>query len=152
MRLLPLCILFLLAFTSQAQDITLYKTFGGVRFERDSLIISARQVQYILTDNTEALDIFKKARTNSGVASILGFAGGVLIGFPLGTALVGGEPEWGLALSGAALLVVSIPFNKAFQRHAQTAVDTYNQDNSSRLRDRTEFFLAGSGAGIRLRF
>ena len=135
-----------------SQDITVYKTFGGLRFERDSLVISAKQVEYILEVNPTAFAEFKKARLNSGVASVLGFAGGLLIGVPVGTAIVGGEPEWGLALGGAALIVTSIPFNRAFKRHALNAVDIYNQQNSSSVLERTELFWAGTGLGIRLRF
>ncbi len=142
----------LVSFACQAQDITVYKTFGGLRFERDTLIISAKQVQYILEVNPTAFAEFKKARVNSAVASVLGFSGGLLIGVPIGTALVGGNPEWGLAMGGAALLITSIPFNRAFKRHALSAVDIYNQQNSSSLLERTELFWAGTGLGIRLRF
>jgi hypothetical protein len=149
--------LFIVGFTlvthvCQSQDITVYKTFGGLRFERDTLIISAKQVQYILEENPTAFATFKKARLNSAVASVLGFTGGLLIGVPLGTAILGGEPEWGLALGGAALLVTSIPFNRAFKRHAINAVDIYNQQPSSSVLERTELFWTGTGLGIRLRF
>lgn len=149
---LLLLVLVTLASAVQAQEIIIYKTFGGLRFERDSLILSPKQVQYILEVNPAALAEFKKARKNSGVASVLGFAGGLLIGIPVGTALVGGNPEWGLAAGGAALIVVGIPFNRAFQRHAQNAVDIYNQQKTSRLLERTELFWAGTGLGVRLRF
>lgn len=152
MRILLLLLLLGVSSAGLTQTLTMYKTFGGVRFERDSLVISPKQVQEILYDNSIALASFKKARTNSGVASVLGFAGGLLIGFPVGTALVGGNPEWGLALGGAALIVAGIPFNKAFQRHAQSALDTYNQGRSSHVLDRTELFFAGNSLGIRLRF
>lgn len=149
-----LLLLFLttLAFVSQAQEITVHKTFGGLRFERDSLILSPKQVQYILEVNPTALAEFKKARKNSGVASVLGFTGGLLVGIPIGTAIVGGNPEWGLAAGGAALIVASIPFNTAFKRHAQNSVDLYNQQKTSRLLERTELFWVGTGVGIRVRF
>jgi hypothetical protein len=140
-----------LASVGKAQEITIYKTFGGLRFERDSLILSPKQVQYVLEVNPAALAEFKKARKNSGVASVLGFAGGLLIGIPIGSALVGGDPEWGLAAAGATLVVASIPFNGAFKRHAQNAVDIYNQEKTSRLLERTELFWAATGLGIRLR-
>lgn len=136
----------------QAQEITIFKTFGGLRFERDSLILSPKQVQYILEVNPAALAEFKKARKNSGVASVLGFAGGLLIGIPVGTVLVGGDPEWGLAAGGTALIIASIPFNRAFKRHAQNAIDIYNQQKTSRLLERTELFWAGTGLGLRLHF
>ncbi len=135
---------------AQPKTITLYKTFGGVRFERDSLILSPKQVQYMLEEDAIALSLFKKARINSATASILGFAGGVLIGIPVGTALLGGNPEWGLALGGATLIGVSIPFNRLFIRQAQQAIDRHNQLGSvNKLKP--EIFWAGNQAGLRLR-
>jgi hypothetical protein len=149
-------LLFLLFVTlssvGKAQDITIYKTFGGLRFERDSLILSPKQVQYILEVNPAALAEFKKARKNSGIASVLGFTGGLLVVIPVGSALVGGKPEWGFAAAGAALIVASIPFNAAFKRQAQNAVDIYNQQKTSSLLERAELFWAGTGLGIRIRF
>lgn len=152
MRYAYLVLLLSVATISQAQTITMYKTFGGVRFERDSLVISAKQTHTIISEDPIAFEQFSKARAHSAVASVLGFAGGILIGFPVGTALAGGDPEWGLALGGAALIGISIPFNRAFQKHAQSALDSYNGKKSSRLSYETEVFWAGTGAGIRLKF
>lgn len=151
MRLLLILFLFAASHAcGQSKSITLYKTFGGVRFERDSLILSPKQVQYILEEDAMALSLFKKARTNSATASVLGFAGGVLVGIPVGTALLGGDPEWGLALGGAALIGVSIPFNRLFLKQAQQAIDRHNQQiGAAKLKP--ELFWAGSQAGIRLR-
>jgi predicted MFS family arabinose efflux permease len=143
---------FLITFTVNAQRIEIYKTFGGVQFEREGEAISATQVQSILAINPDAHALFKKARTNSSIASVMGFTGGLLIGVPLGTALVGGDPEWGLALAGAGVLVLSIPFNKAFQRNAVDALDQYNAQQSSAHALRGDFFLSSAGAGIRVRF
>ncbi len=152
MRLTLLTFLLCMAVSSQAQQINMYKTFGGVRFERDSLIISIKQVHSLLEEEPEAYRHFKVARTNASVASVLGFAGGLLIGIPVGTAIAGGDPEWGMALGGAALIGISIPFNKAFQRHAESALSLYNQKHTTRIRQKTELYWAGNGVGIRLRF
>lgn len=148
---LLLFLAFVIVTTAQAQDIVMYKTFGGVRFERDSVVISPRQIQSILWEDALASEKFRKARTNSAVSAVLGFAGGVLIGIPVGTAIIGGDPEWGLALGGAALIGVSIPFNRVFQRNAQEALDIYNQKKSSRRNFSPELFWSGSQVGLRLK-
>jgi hypothetical protein len=57
-----------------------------------------------------------------------------------------------MALGGAALIGVSIPFNKAFQRHAESALSIYNQKHTARIQPKTELFWMGNGVGIRLRF
>jgi len=152
MRFTILSFLFCFSITSYGQEIKLYKTFGGVRFERDSLILSSKQVHSLLEDEPEAFKQFKTARTNASIGSVLGFAGGLLIGIPIGTAIAGGNPEWGLALGGAALIISSIPFNRAFQRHAESALSIYNQKHSTRIHPKTELYWTGNAAGIRLRF
>jgi hypothetical protein len=137
--------------TIQAQEITMYKTFGGVRFERDSVVLSTRQVMEILYENPNAFEEFKKAKTNYNVAGVLGFTGGILIGFPLGTALVGGEPEWGLAAAGAVLILGSVPFNRIFKARALTALDIYNgKEITSRIRP--EFYFGGTSARLVIKF
>jgi hypothetical protein len=153
MRLaLSLFLAFAIMATAQAQDILMYKTFGGVRFERDSLVISPRQVQSILWENAIASEKFRKARLNSSVSAVLGFAGGVLIGIPVGTAIIGGgDPEWGFALGGAALIGVSIPFNRAFKRNAQDALDIHNQKKGARRNFDPEFYWSGTQLGLRLK-
>lgn len=152
MRLALLLFLTLVIHTgTQAQDILMYKTFGGVRFERDSMVISPRQVQSILQEDAPAYEKFRKARANSSVSALLGFAGGVLIGIPVGTAIIGGDPEWGFALGGAGLIGLSIPFNRVFQRNAQDALDIYNQKKSSRRNFSPELYWSGSQLGLRLK-
>lgn len=135
----------------QAQEITMYKTFGGVRFERDSVVLSTRQVMEILNENPTAFAEFKKAKTNYNVAGVLGFTGGILIGIPLGTALVGGEPEWGLAAAGGLFILGSIPFNRIFKARALHALDIYNgKEITSRIKP--EFYFGGTSARLILKF
>ena len=135
----------------QAQDITMYKTFGGVRFERDSAVLSTRQVMEILHENPVAFEEFKKAKTNYNVAGVLGFTGGILIGLPLGTALVGGEPEWGLAAAGGIFILGSIPFNRIFKARALNALDIYDgKKMTSRIQPK--FYFGGASARLVINF
>jgi hypothetical protein len=89
--------------------------------------LSVRQLIKITQSNSEAHKKMTVARANSDVASILGFAGGFLIGYPLGASLTGREANWTLAGIGAGLALVSIPFNSGYRKHAYEAVDLYNQ-------------------------
>lgn len=136
---------------SYGQEINIYKTFGSFRFERDSVAISPRMVLEIMKDNPLAYAEFKKAKTNLDAASVIGFAGGLLIGFPIGTAIAGGEPEWGLAAGGLGLILASIPLTSAFKNHALNALDNYNGSLSSR-RVKVNFYLAGAGGKLIIRF
>lgn len=136
---------------SVAQEIKAYKTFGGVRFEMDTVTLSLKQVLEIVKVNPKAYAELKRAKSNYSASGVLGFAGGVLIAFPLGTALAGGNPEWGLAAGGAALILASIPFTTAFRGHTMQALDRYNnKDQTSRIKP--EFLFYGSGARLIIRF
>ncbi len=134
-----------------AQEIKAYKTFGGVRFEMDTVTLGLNQVLAIVKENPEAYAELKRAKSNYNAAGVLGFAGGVLIGLPLGTALAGGNPEWGLAAGGVGLLVASIPFTSAFRSRTMQALDLYNnKGNTSRIKSEFQFY--GSGARLIVRF
>jgi len=151
-RLFILLGLLLIGRASFCQQLTMVKTFGGVRFESDTLTYSAKQVLELMRDNQPAYIEFKRAKSNYDGAGVMGFVGGLLIGFPLGTAIVGGEPEWGLAAGGAGLLLLSIPLNSAFKRHAQSAIDTYNAQLTSSRKIKPTFYFTGTGGKLILRF
>lgn len=102
--------------------------------------------------NPQAYAEFKQAKANLDAASVLGFAGGVLIGFPLGTAIGGGDPEWVLAAGGIGLILVAIPFNAAFKNHALNALDIYNSKLSSSTKVNVKFYWSPMGGKIVFRF
>lgn len=152
MKKLVLSLLALALFQiSVAQEIKAYKTFGGVRFEMDTVTLGLNQVLPIVKENPEAYAELKRAKTNYNAAGVLGFSGAILIAFPIGTAIAGGSPEWGLAAGGAALLLASIPFTSAFRSHTMQALDLYNGKNkTSRIKPELRFY--GTGARLTIRF
>ena len=139
-----------IALAQTAGEITLVKTFGGAKFEMDTLTLSPRQVLEILRETPLAYEEFKIAKKNYNIAGVMGFSGALLVGVPLISAIGGGDPEWGLAAGGAALILGSIPLNKAFQKHTNNALDVYNKKFSSRIN--TKFYLTGTGFRLRFRF
>lgn len=142
---------FCLSHFSLAQEIKAYKTFGGVRFEKDSITLGLNQVLAFVKENQEAYAELKRAKMNSSTAGVLGFAGGILIGFPIGTAIAGGKPEWGMAAGGVGLIVASIPFTTAFRNRTMQALDLYNnKGNTARIKSEFQFY--GSGARLIVRF
>lgn len=153
MKNILLITIFLIVFagTVFAQEITMYKTFGGVRFERSTLALSTKQVTEILRDKPLAFEEFRRAKANNNIASVLGFTGSILIALPLGTALVGGNPEWLLAAGGATCILGSITFNRIFKARALHALDIYNgKEISSRIKP--ELFFAGTSARLVIKF
>lgn len=133
----------------------MYKNFGSTTFEyteKDSVFtVSPKQVLFIMKDDPLAYEEFKKAKINSGIAAIMGFAGVVMIAIPVASAIGGGTPEWGFAAGGAALIIGSIPLNRAFKHHAEHAIDVYNKKHTA-FRPRANYFLAGIGAKVVIKF
>ena len=137
------------------QQLTMYKTFGGAHYEyqKDTVIfsVSPKQVLLILNEDPLAYAEFKKGKTNNTIGAVLGFAGVVTLAIPIASAVVGGEPEWGLAAAGGALIIGSIPFMNAYKRHAHAAVDMYNKKHTA-FRPRTEYFFSGLGVRMVIKF
>lgn len=152
MKKLVLLALFVLNFyqINLAQEIKAFKTFGGVRFEMDTLTLGLNQVLEIMKDIPPAYAELKIAKTKYNVAGALGFIGVVLIAVPLGTTVYGGSPEWGLAAGGAVLLLSSIPFNRSFRGHTMQALDIYN-DKIKTARIKPELQLYGLGMRLLIR-
>ncbi|MFM9841270.1 MAG: hypothetical protein ACKVOQ_23600 [Cyclobacteriaceae bacterium] len=130
----------------------MYKNFGGVVYEMDTLTLSSKQVMMVLKQNPEAFAEFKVARTKATVSSVLGFASGLLVAIPLVTAVAGGQPEWVYAGGGAVLFLASIPFNTSFRGHALNAIEIYNSNPTSKIKMKSSLHFYGTGASIILRF
>ncbi len=133
----------------------MHHRFGGAEFEytkdTSTFDISPKEVLVIMKNDPLAYAEFKKAKSNYSVSGVLGFLGGGLIIVPVVTAIAGGEPEWGLAAGGAALVISSIPLHRAFKRHAQSAIDTFNKKHTAFI-PRTEYYLSGLGARVVIKF
>jgi len=84
----------------------------------DTVTLSMHDVMERVKVNPVAYDEIKRAKSNYSAAGILGFTGALLVSVPLVTVAAGGHPEWSLAVVGGTLILVSIPLNLAFQRHA----------------------------------
>src|SRR4051812_3333732 len=138
------------------QGLVMYRTFGGAAFEytKDTTIfqVSARQVLQIMNkDNPTAYEEFKKGRRLETAGGIMGFVGGVLILFPIGSAIAGANPEWSYLAAGGALIIGSIPLHRSYKRHAQNAIETYNNGLTS-WRPKPALFFSKNGLGIQLKF
>jgi hypothetical protein len=150
MKFLILAFILFLAVPAFSQDITIYKTFGSLTYERDTITLGVKQVLEIMKDNPTAFQEMKKAKRKMNISAILGFGGGILLVFPIGTLIAGGDPEWTLAAGGAAMIIASIPFYHSYQNHAVTAVEAFNQNKTSRVNLNIQF--TGTGARLVLRF
>jgi hypothetical protein len=107
----------------------------------------------ILSASPEARRHIRAARWLGLPAGILGGAGGFLIGWSIGSA-IGGDPDWTFALVGAGTIAAAVPFSIAQNIQMRKAVEAFNARPASagRREPRTEVFLCGNAAGLRVAF
>lgn len=60
-----------------------------------------------MADNQDAYVLMDKVKTRTTVVSVFSYAGGFMIGWPIGTAIAGGDPNWSLAGVGAGLITLA---------------------------------------------
>jgi len=108
-------------------SIIIKNSFGGNRFYQNNIRLKMAQLVKTMESNTLAHQHIKKAQTNNTFASVLSGIGGFFIGWPLGTAIAGGDPEWAMAGIGAGLIVVSIPLSLKANKETKMAVQIFNE-------------------------
>lgn len=134
----------------KAQEIEMEKAFGGWKYSQEGRQLSMNELVNTMKSNQEAYDLIKKAKSNTTLASVFGGLGGALVGWPLGTALGGGDPNWVLAGVGAGLIVIGIPISVGANKKAKEAVGLYNAslNETSFYRHKPEFKINVKGTGL----
>jgi hypothetical protein len=154
-KLLILVLVLTASMSLNAQKIEMTKVFGGYTFKQDGKNLLLKDMQEIMKDNKEAFDLVQSAKSNQTWSMVLGGIGGGLIGFPIGTAIGGGDPEWALLGAGAAILVATIPIVKGFNRKTSKAVQLYNDgitSNGYKFNPTLDLNLKGNGIGLTMSF
>ena len=100
----------------------------GTVFRQHGENLSPGQLLEIMKPYPEAYKEMNIAKGNSDAAFVIGFAGGLLVGYPIGALIAGGKMNWAIFGSGAGLICISIPFSSAYTDHAKKAVSFYNKD------------------------
>jgi len=135
-----------------AQQIEMEKVFGGYKYTQNGTLMKMEDLGKTMKSNKKAFDLIKKAQSNNTIASIFGGAGGFLVGWPIGTALGGGEANWTLAKVGAGLIAIAIPFTSGANKNTKQAVELYNSslNSTSFYEFKPEFKVIAKGNGIGL--
>ena len=151
--MIMLCTIFFTQLSAQSEsDIRLGK---GGKLYQGSTVLNPKDVLSIMESDPEAHAAFKKAKANYDAAGVLAAIGGALIGYPIGTAIGGGDPQWGLAAGGVAIILIALPLNSAFKKNANIAIDLYNKDKAittRHLQPKLHFGIQARGVGMALKF
>ncbi len=136
-----------------ADTLYLHSTFWGNKFYKGDTIYSINAVLEELAANEQPYNLMLSAKKDNVFTQLLGAAGGILIGWPVGTAIGGGEPKWYLAGIGAGLVAISIPLSINFRKKANQALQDHNalMANSARWNYKHIYHLGLSGNGLQLR-
>lgn len=109
-----------------SQQINTEKVFGGYKYTYNDELISIGDLASIIKSNTNAFKLIKEGRTNRSLSAALGFIGGGLIGWPIGTVLGGGKANWTMAGIGSGLIILAIPISSGANKKINQAVKLYN--------------------------
>jgi len=162
--LFSVCLSF--SFGQTASDsITIKEVFGGYQFFKGGEKVEVHRLGSAMESNELACKKFASAQSSYTIASILQFAGGFMVGWPIGTYLVDRENNkgritrkefnWVMVGIGAGLIVVSIPLSQSFNERTIKAVNIYNkglQANSFQDNSELRLGLTGNGIGLTLIF
>lgn len=107
--------------------------FTGMKYYQNGQKITPTRASEIIKSNPTASALLKSSNKQAGGATVVSAIGGVLIGFPLGTAIGGGNPNWAIAGAGAAIVVVSAVIYSSAAKKAENAVEIYNSGLASSL-------------------
>lgn len=121
----------LLSFVACAQDsepLTYEKVFGGYTYYQGKRVLNMNSMMSLMQKNPEAYNMLRKGKTQSDLATVMGFAGGFAFGWPVGTWIGGGDPNWTLAAVGAGIFLVSIPIQINANKKILRSVKMYNED------------------------
>lgn len=138
---------------NQTDSIQIEKRLGTV-YTQNGNTLTFKHLMEISKVNDEAYSFMKQARTNNNAAMVFSLAGGFLVGYPLGTALAGGDPNWVMAGIGAGLIIVGIPFSIGASKNAKIAVEIYNSGlvKPEARRINCNFGVTNNGIGIKVAF
>jgi len=128
--------------------------YSGNNYSFRNEVLTLNKMEGMMQNNTVATEYLKSAKGSSGFANVLAYAGGFLIGYPLGTAIGGGKPNWTLAAIGCGLIVIDLPIISSANKNLKKAVKAYNLVETLSRVEKYELKLGmnQNGMGLALRF
>ena len=117
------------SFGQTTQDaIEIRKAWGGLLLFQHGNQLSLNKAAKAMEFSPIAYKEMKSAKTSNQLATIMGLAGGILVGLPIGSAIAGEKPNWALAGVGVGIVVATIPLNRKIKKRVYNAVEIFNND------------------------
>jgi len=135
--------------------LTYEKSGGGLMVKQNGKNLNQNELFDVLNEDVEASAYVRRYKTKNVTGAILGGAGGALIGFPLGQAIGGGDPQWAIALAGVGVLAIAIPIAISANNDIKKGINLYNENLVSSAfvpKPLLQFGGQQHGLGLSLRF
>jgi len=150
-KLILTFIIIAISTASYSQKINIEKTFGGYKFTQNGKNLRLSELVNTMKSDEQSYSLAKSAKSNYVLSQIIGGAGGFMVGWPLGTAISGGKPNWTIAGIGAGLIVISIPITSSANKKMKKAVNRYNSSiNSTSYNFQPNFSIVSNRFGVGL--
>lgn len=137
----------LMSYFSFAQQVEVRSNFWGTKITHDQKTISVKDFVELTKSNQKAYDFALKAKQNKTASDIFSTIGGLMIGWPLGTALAGGEFKSEILYAGLGIACISIPFASGMSKNLRKAGDAFN---GKTVADNIEYSVIANANGIGL--
>lgn len=129
--------------TTQVKDTIQYqKASLSYKFTLNNELLTLKRMNELMQGNPTSMGYYKKAKSTTGIITVLSFAGGFMIGYSLGTMLGGGQPNLGLAAVGCGLLVITLPIASSADKNLLKTVKAYNQDKPLSFKNKYDLFYS----------
>ena len=137
--------------TTQGKDTIQYQKTGiGYKFTKNNEALTMDNLSNIMQNNPTSMEYYKKAKSTTGIITVLSYAGGFLIGYPIGAMLGGGQPNWTMAAIGGGLIVVAIPIASSADKNLLKAVQAYNLGTATSHIEKYELKIGVNQNGLAL--
>ena len=137
----------------QAEDKTIIT--DGSQYIYNGRPLDFKQMLKLMEKDSEEYELVSSAKSTNSLTNVLGFIGGALVGWPIGTYLGGGEPNWTLAYIGGAIIVINIPIAISASNKLTEGVRLHNEKQALTYNERNyelKFFATSNGFGLSLQF
>lgn len=149
--------LILLGYNSSAQSTADTIQYKDKVYLYQGYPLSMRMYDSLLqiSNNDVALEYFEKGRKNSRIGLISTYAGSLFLGYTLGDLIFsGGLNARNITTAGltVAAFGISIPCNRAFNKHIENSFDAFNEKVKQTESDTKSLNIGFTPTGIGARF
>ena len=119
-------------FSQNSNDsIQIIKLNRNYSYEQNSHVLNYQEIKEILKADKEATRYLKSAKLSNDISTALRWAGGFLIGYPIGGLIAGKKVNASMLTVGIGFLVIDIPVSIAVKKNLFKSISIYNDHKNA---------------------